>query len=300
MITALLTTAVVWCMFYGRVPSTALASVCTGLGIVMALPGRHKHTRFFTIDVAAQVSRLNRVNPSLKLWTALSLAVLCTGSSSPFVGVFLTAAALVFVVCLGGLKLREYAHMLTLPVSFLMMSALVLLFIVTERGAGILGVQVFGFWICATRETQIHATLITARALGAISCLYALSLTTPMSDIIGSLRRARCPDVLIDLMYLIYRYVFTLLAMYHTMRDAAKSRLGYADYVTGMRTAGDLYAVLLGRSYRHAGRNFDAMESRCFDTGIRFLENREKATGLHAAFAICMVLFTLSLSLMLR
>ena len=121
-----------------------------------------------------------------------------------------------------------------------------------------------------------------------------------MSDLIGVLRRARCPDVLIELMYLIYRYIFTLITMYHTMRDAAKSRLGYVDYRTSLRTTGDLYASLLGRCYRHANKIFDAMESRCFDTGIRFLENREKVTVLHATIAIGLALFTLTLSLLLR
>jgi cobalt/nickel transport system permease protein len=100
-------------------------------------------------------------------------------------------------------------------------------------------------------------------------------------------------------MYLVYRYIFTLVEMYHTMRDAATSRLGYANFRATLRTTGNLYTCLLGRSYRQANKNFDAMESRCFDKGIRFLENREKATGVQIAAATSLMLFTLSLSLLL-
>ncbi len=121
-----------------------------------------------------------------------------------------------------------------------------------------------------------------------------------MSELIGVLRRARCPDVLIGLMYLIYRYIFVLLSMYHTMRSAAKSRLGYVDYRTSIRTTGNLYSNLLARSYRHANRNFDAMESRCFDTEIRFLESEKKVTVVHAATAIGLATITLCLSLLIH
>jgi cobalt/nickel transport system permease protein len=88
--------------------------------------------------------------------------------------------------------------------------------------------------------------------------------------------------------------------MYHNMRDAAKSRSGYADYRTSLRATGNICANLLGLSYRRAYKNFDAMESRCFDTGIRFLENSGKITGLQAAAAVGLTLFAASLSLLLR
>ena len=299
MITAILTMAVVWCLFYGRISLAALTPLCVGLGAALSWLGRHKHTQFLTIDVLAQTSRLSRVNPSLKFWTVLALMALCVSARSPAVGIFLTAAMLISTVYIGGLELHAYVHLLALPVSFLMISGLALLFEVTAQPTGIFSIHAFGFWFCVSTGAQIRTMLVMARALGAVSCLYFLSLTTPMSELIGVLRRARCPDVVIELMYLIYRYIFILLTMYHTMRDSAKSRLGYIDYRTSIRTTGNLYSNLLARSYRQANRNFDAMESRCYDTGIRFLENRERITGIQAAVAIAVTILTLCLSLLL-
>ena len=300
MITAILATAVVWCLFYGRVPPAVLALPCAGLGIALALLGRHRHTRFLAIDVLAQVSRLNKVNSALKFWTVLALMALCVSARSPVVGIFLTGIMLMLTVYAGGLKLHDYVHLLALPVSFLAVSGLALLFEVGAQPAGVFGVRVFGFWFCVGAGAQTRTMLVMARALGAVSCLYFLSLTTPVPELIGVLRRARCPDVVIELMYLIYRCIFLLLSMYHTMRDAAGSRLGYIDYRAGVRTTGKLYSNLLARSYRQANRNFDAMESRCYGTGIRFLENREKITGAQAAAALGIAIFTLSLTLLFR
>ena len=286
MVTAILTLAVVWCLFYGRISPAALIPLCAGLGAALFLLGRHKHSRFLAIDIFAQISRLNRVNSALKFWTGLALMVVCISSRSPVTGVFLSAAMLVLTVCAGGVRLHDYIQMLALPVSFLMLGGLALLFEINAPGHGVLSFNLFGLWLSISAEAQIRTALVIARALGAVSCLYAVSLSTPMSEIISVLRRAKCPNVLTTLMYLIYRYIFILLNLYHTMKDAAKSRLGHIDYRTSVRTTGNLYANLLACSYHRAAGNFDAMESRCFDTEIRFLESEKKLTAAHTAAAV--------------
>lgn len=300
MITAVLTASVAWCLFYGKLPLPALAALSLCLGITLAVLGRHRHTGFITIDVLAQSSKLNRINPAVKLFMVVLLMALCISSRNPMTGLFLLAVNLVLVVCIGKLRLHDYLSLLALPVSFLMISGLALMFEITSARTGVLGIHVFGAWLTVSAAAQVKTALIMSRALGALSCLYLLSLTTPMSEIIGVLRRTHCPSVVISMMYLIYRYIFVLLMMYHTMHDAAKSRLGYVDFRTNVRTTGNLYSNLLARSYRKAGRNFDAMESRCFDTEIRFLERDGRATGKETAAAAAYIIVTLGLVLLFR
>ena len=300
MLTAILTGAVLWCMFYGRSPTAVLAVLCAGLAMALAVLGRHRHTHILSIDALAQVSRLNAVNPAFKFWSVLALTALCVASATPFVGLFLAAACLCLVVCAGGLPLREYVRLLALPVSFLMLSGLALLVEITPQRTGVLAFPAFGAWVCVGAAAQVNTTLVMARAFGAVSCLYLLSLTTPMHEIIGALRRAHCPGVLVELMYLIYRYVFVLLSMYHTMKSAAKSRLGFAGCRASVRTTGNVYANLLARSYRQAGRSFDAMESRCYEAGIRFLERRKPLTVAPVAVAAGMAAVALALAVLLR
>jgi len=297
MITAILAMSVVYCLFYGQIEMSVLIPLCLVLGAVLAMLGRHKHTQFLTIDVQAQTSRLNKVNPVMKFITVLILMVLCISAKTPAVGLFLTTVMLLLIVFVGGMKLHDYVHLLALPISFLLLSGLALLFEITKQSTGVLGIPVFSVWFCISRSAQIQTALVIARALGAVSCLYLLSLTTPMSEIIGVLRRLHCPDLIIELMYLIYRYIFILLSMYHTMQDAAKSRLGYINYRANVRTTGNLYSNLLSRSYRLAGQNFDAMESRCYGTKIRFLEKKKPVTGTHALAAVGVMVLTVCIFL---
>ena len=215
---------------------------------------------------------MKNVNPLLKFWAVICLMVLCVASRNVLTGVFLMITMLILIVFAGRVSFRSYMYFMALPFSFLLLGGIALLFEAALAPIGVFNIKVFGFWLTVSDSTIARTVLVISRALGAVSCLCFLSLTTPMPDIIGVLHRVRCPDLIIDLMYLIYRYIFILLSMHQEMYNAAKSRLGFRDYRMSIRSTGKIYANLLGRSYQFAAKNFDAMESRCYDGGIRFLD----------------------------
>ena len=298
MVTAILAAVFVWCLFFGKLPLPVLIAACAALSVFLAGENKHRHTQALSIDVLAQVSRLKKINPMLKFWTLLALIVICVASNNPLTGIFLIVSMPALAVLAGGLRLHHYIEIISLPVSFLLVGGFTLLVEAAPGPDGILNLQVFGQWLSVSANSQMRTALTVSRAMGAVSCLCFLSVTTPMADIIGALRRARCPAVLVDLMYLIYRYVFILLSLHHEMRNAAKSRLGFRDYRSSMRATGNIYANLLARSYQFAGRNFDAMESRCYDTGIRFLDRKAGIAFVHILVSAVLLIAALCLSLL--
>ena len=298
MVTAVLTMAFTWCLLYGSLAQPLLIAVCVVSGAFFADFSRHKPDRELSVDALAQTSRLRHVSPALKFLTLLALIIICVASRSLLAGVFLVFAALVLAAPVGGLGLRRFVHVLTLPVSFLLIGGLALLIEVSPGPIGVFNINVLGAFLSVTAASQARAALIVSRALGAVSCLSLLSVTTPMPDIIGVLRRFRCPSLIIDLMYLIYRYIFILLSLHHEMHNAVRSRLGFRDLRTSIRATGMIYANLLARSYQFASKNFDAMESRCYDTGIRFLERRAGVAPVHMGVAAALLLASLCISML--
>ena len=298
MITAILTFIFVWSLFYERMPRPILIVLCAGLGIFFALTRRHKHSQVLPSDVLAQISPLKKMNSALKLWTLLALMVICVASKNPYTGLFLTLAMFLIAVFANRTGVHHYVQIMVLPISFLLIGGIALLFEISSGPTGVLNFNIFGLWISVNEKAQLHTALVISRAFGAVSCLCVLSITTPMSDIIGVLRRARCPGIIIDLMYLIYRYIFILLSLHHEMHNAAKSRLGFRGFRTSLRATGKIYANLLARSYQFAGKNYDAMESRCYDAGICFLEYRNKITFLHGFVSVMFLSVSLCLALL--
>ena len=264
----------------------------------MVLAKKHNHSGFLSIDIMAQTSRLKRIDPTLKCLVLFALAIICVASKSTYTGIFLTLAMFVLAVIFGGVRVHHYVQTLMLPAVFLFTGGLALLFEVTSEPVGVLCFRVLGFWLSVSVNSQIQTSLVVSRAFGAVSCLCLLGSTTPMPDIVSVLRRARFPVAIIDLMYLIYRYIFVLISIHHDMRMAARSRLGFRGYRSSMRTNGMVFSTLLGRSYRMASRNFDAMESRCYEKGICFMGNRSRIAFSHIAISTTLILFSFLTSIL--
>ena len=298
MITAVLAFIFLFSLSYGRAEQPRQLLFCLTVTILLAVLSRHKHTGVLLIDMLAQTSRLKVVSPTLKFWTLFLLIVVCVASNHAYAGLFLLAATIILAVVVGRLSLSQYLQIIVIPFSFLLIAGIVLLFEVSPEQAGVINIPIFGVWLSVSEGAQESTALTVSRALGAVSCLNLLSITTPMPDVIGVLRKARCPDLVIDLMYLIYRYIFILLSLLHNMRSAAGSRLGFKDYKTSVYTTGQIYANLMARSYGFASKNFDAMESRCYDSGIRFLEQEHKLSAMHILISAAIFIITVFLGFM--
>lgn len=281
MIAALLAGLVFFSLFAGRLPSVWLAAICLAVTAVFLLAKGHRHDSVLTMDVYARRSRLCRENAALKAAGSLGLLILCICSSSPLLPLCLFAFLSAVTVVAGGIQVREYLSLLGLPAVFLLLSALTLLWDYSPQlvPEAVVSVPLFGGWLTVVPAAQSLGMLVLSRALGAVSCLYFLSLSTPLPELLEVLRRARIPAIVIELAVLIYRYIFLLLATFRDMRDSAASRLGYRGLKRSLRTTGLVYGGLLAGSFRRAGACFDAMESRCYTGQIRFLTEKKKVTA---------------------
>ncbi|MCL2045499.1 MAG: cobalt ECF transporter T component CbiQ [Oscillospiraceae bacterium] len=294
-ITALLIVMFTGLSLYGRVSILLLACVSVGMAVFLTYFNSHSHNEELSIDIMAQTSRLRDFHPVLKFWTLIALLFICVASKSVYTGIFLSIMMMTLSKFAGGLKLHNYIGVLIVPIRFLLIGGLALLLETSPEPMGIVNCNIFGIWLCVTPISQIKTALVISRAFGAVSCLCLLSTSTPMPDIIAVLRKAHCPEFIIDLMYLIYRYIFILTSLHHEMHNAAKSRLGFKDYRTSLRSTAMIYASLLGRSFQFAGKNFDAMESRCYDTGISFLQRDHQISPIQVF--VCAVIMIVSAGL---
>lgn len=298
MIVAVLAGFVIFSLCAGTLPTAAAAALCVLVGGVLLLFGRHSHGGVLVIDVYARRSRYFEWSPALKTAGCVLLLILCVASASPWIPLTLALVLALLTVCGGGIHLHDYLALLSLPAAFLLLSALALLWDYAPVMDGVLAVHFWNGWLVVTAAAQARARLVIARALGAVSCLYFLSLSTTMPEILSALRQAHVPSVMTELAVLIYRYLFVLLSVCQSMKDAAASRMGYSGLARSIRTTGAVYGNLLAASFRRAGACFDAMESRCYNGELRFLEREKPVTlpaallfgGLIAGVAVCLMI----------
>lgn len=271
MVQAMLSTGMLFLLLYGRLPLAGLTAGALCLGAYLCLHG-HSHGAVLAIDRYARRSRLGRVHPGAKLCFALGGVFVCVAANSIAVAGFLFFAMLVLSVWAGGVPLRQYHALLALPATFILLGGFAILLQIGPEPLGLLDIPVGSRYLSVSRQGQEQALLVIAKAFGGVGCLYMLALSTPLEQIITVLHRIRVPAVMVELMYLIHRYLFVMLQTHEEMVIAARSRLGYRDSRTSLKTALAGSMQLLVLSFRRSSDCFLAMESRGYDGKICFMQ----------------------------
>jgi cobalt/nickel transport system permease protein len=144
---------------------------------------------------------------------------------------------------------------------------LVLLSLMFNTGHTVIGV--IGFWhvsLPVYREGLDLGFLIMLRILAAVSLSMLLSFSTPMVEILATLRIFKVPGLILDLADMIYRYAFSLEEIASTVRKAQLARGGEGlPWHQRARDMGMVAGNLLIKAFDRSVRVYRAMLSRGYD-----------------------------------
>ena len=230
-----------------------------------------------TIDKLCYQSGLRYVNAGEKFAFAVITLLLCVISRSAACACMVLAATGILTVWKGGVPVFRYLRFLLLPLAFLILSTLAIVLNISRTPADLFAIPLGGWYLTGSRQALLYALQLILTALAAVSCLYFLSFSTPMPDLLNVLGRLRCPRLLLELMLLIYRAIFVLLDIAGAIQTAQNCRLGNHSFSSKLRCMGQMLSVLLVRSLKKSSLLYDAMESRLYDGRIRVLEETAPA-----------------------
>ncbi|MEK4063622.1 MULTISPECIES: cobalt ECF transporter T component CbiQ [Paenibacillus] len=104
-----------------------------------------------------------------------------------------------------------------------------------------------------TAEGLHRAGLLLARVLACLTCCFFIIFTTPFGELLQVLRRLRMPQIVLELMLIMYRFLFLLSDTAHGMMLARRLRGGRRGRVAKLREvagmAGSLFANTMHRYY---------------------------------------------------
>ncbi len=248
------------------------------------------------IDKYAYCSPLTNTHPLEKFCFAVINMVFCLASPSltvPLLILLLTAGILILK---GGIPLAFYLKLLLLPFSFLIIgTATVAITLIQNSGSALWAITLFGATLGVTAQSLETAIGLFFKSLGAVSCLYFLSLTTPLPEIISVLRSLKVPSLFLELMSLIYRYIFVLLETADQIYTSQKARLGYSTLRGGYRSLGHLVSNLFISSYQRSLDLYTALEARCYDGELKVLQPQFQFSKKNLAGMAMVELFLLGL-----
>lgn len=232
-------------------------------------------------------SRLLSVNPSLKCLFAAAAMLICLAVNSMQLWIGAVVSVILILWLVGKTPLYVIFKLMAVPAVFLLLSCTVAAFSWSADGNG--------FPVLVTKESMQHGVSLFFKAYSVVSCMCFISLTTTVPEFIEVLKGLKVPEVVIELMYLIYRYLFVLLERLNHMNTAADSRLGYQGIRGSFYTFAHLSGNLLVASFRQSSRCFDAMESRGYQGRLEFLTEKKQCRFSHV---LAGVLYLLCLGLL--
>lgn len=238
------------------------------------------------IDNFCYRSGLRYENAGEKFAFAVITLCICVMSRSIYVSCIVLAVVGILTVFKGKIPVSRYLKFLTLPLAFLLLSTLAIMMHIQKTPMDLFAIPVGNWYLTSGRDSFFYAIRLILTALSAVSCLYFLSLTTPVPDILEVLRKLHCPRLLIELMLLIYRFIFILLETASGISISQSCRLGNKDYRTALKSFGMMGSVLMIRAISRSNRLYDAMEARCYDGTIRVLSENRPPKRKHVWFII--------------
>lgn len=241
------------------------------------------------IDVYAYKSKLNHINPQLKVWYAIITLFLCVLLDNIYVSLAVTFSMALLTICKGGISIKDYLSLLKIPAAFMIFGGIAIAIGISKNPSSQYNLNMHLFYLYASYESIYQACKVILKALGAVSAMYMMILSTNTSEIISVMKKSRVPKIIIELMNMIYRFIFILLDVHCNMRNSVQSRLGYVDFWTSCYSFGNTASNLLIVSLKKANAYYDAMESRCYDGEMNFLEQEKKVETKHIVWAVLYV-----------
>ncbi|OLN26806.1 cobalt ECF transporter T component CbiQ [Desulfosporosinus metallidurans] len=228
-----------------------------------------------SIDCYAYSNNLKTVHPVEKSLFAMITMVVCLTSPTVITPLIVLALMAGGIVCKAGIPARVFVKLMLVPLSFLLLSVLTIAFSISTNPSGFWLAQTINGVTVGTRYPDlITAVHLFLRSLGAVSCLYFLALTTPMTELITVLNKMRVPVIITELMVLIYRFIFVFMETATTIRRAQFSRSGYVSFKSSYRSLSRLFSALLGKVFVKSQELYNSMAARCYTGEIKVLTKK--------------------------
>ena len=237
----------------------------------------HSHdTGVFSIDYYAYISAIRDWNPMFKVFFSLAVLIMVIAMDSLYISLFVLITMAFLTVVRGRIPLHQYISTLTIPIVFVLVGSLTIALSFARSPLGQYNLHLGFFYIYTSDADLLRMVNLMAKAMAAVSALFMMTLSTPSGEIISVMRKVHMPKLFVELMNMIYRYIFVIMETNRKMHDSAESRLGYVDYRTSIKSFSGTASNLLVVSLKKANAYYDALVSRGYDGELRFLEREKK------------------------
>lgn len=200
------------------------------------------------IDKYAYTNALKDYNPINKFYFAISFLILSLLNKNIYTFAFIIALMSIITVFFAKINFKYYINMILIPLSFLTLSIIAVLFSISKDSKDFLYyIQVLNLNIGITSYSLYTSKILFFRALSSLTCAYFIALTIPINQLIFVFKKIKLPSVFIEMVVLIYRFIFIFLEEAREIYIAQDMRFGYINIRRSYKSLSMLISSLFVR-----------------------------------------------------
>lgn len=226
------------------------------------------------IDNYAHSNRLKDVHPAEKLYFAMTTMAM---GFIPNIYLNMAIVSMMGALLVFNAKIpaKVFLKTLLLPLWFVLIGILTIMINAVPAGSSaLIKFSLLGITLGITQESIKASAVLFSRSLAMVCCLYFLAFTTPMVDIFMVLRSMRVPGLFLELMELVYRFLFVLMETSERIYISQSSRLGYMNAGTAVRSLGRLISSLFIKAWKDSESLYTALEARGYEGELKVLTKK--------------------------
>lgn len=224
------------------------------------------------IDTHAYNSKIRHLDPVQKItFTATTMGV-CLLANHFIVSLLVIMSTVFLIVNKVGTPVRYFVKLLALPMTFLTLGIAPIMMSVSTNKVSY-SFSFLGLWVGFSKFGLIFAANLYAKTIGSVLCMYFLSLSTPMVDLLVALKRLRLPKLMVEIMELVYRFIFIFFDTASTIYTSQNCRCGYVDIVSKFKSIGSLISIVFIRAFKRSDDLYTALEVRGFNGDFNVISN---------------------------
>lgn len=217
------------------------------------------------IDKYAYTNKLAKVNPMLKLIVVAICLIIATAINSNYLNISIFITMFILTTIVAGIPIKNYLKILSIPISFLIISTITILISISNQDVYIYSIKLRSKFIGITDESILQSINTITRVFASLATTFFLALTTSLNNLIIVFNRLKLPSIVIELLVLIYRFIFIFLQEASEIRTAQEIKFGYNGFKNSIKSTSLLIRSLFTRVILKHKDMVDSLDCKLYD-----------------------------------
>ena len=200
------------------------------------------------IDKYAYTNNLAKSNPTIKFIIGTIFLFASMIINNVFILFSIMTLMSITIIGIAKIDIINYLKLIKIPMYFLIVGVIANAINISFNADGfVYSFKILNMYIGVSIVSINTSIYIFFRSIACLTCVYFFVLTTPFNQLLMLLKKLHIPDTIVELIMLVYRFIFIFLEEVEEIKKSQELRFGYTNLKNSYKSIGILGNLLYKR-----------------------------------------------------